>query len=86
MTRMLIRAADGAVHTGSAVSFVLGIINFFSQSEWIIIGVIVGMLCSVIGLMIGTYFRCRREKLLRDWIRKRNGSIDVDELRVLERE
>lgn len=83
---MLIRAADGAVHTGSAVSFVLGIINFFSQSEWIIIGVIVGMLCSVIGLMIGTYFRCRREKLLRDWIRKRNGSIDVDELRVLERE
>jgi len=83
---MLIRAADGAVHTGSAVSFVLGIINFFSQSEWIIIGVIVGMLCSVIGLMIGTYFRCRREKLLRDWIRKRNASIDVDELRVLERE
>jgi len=86
MSRMLIRAADGAVHTGSAVSFVLGIINFFSQSEWIIIGVIVGMLCSVIGLMIGTYFRCRREKLLRDWIRKRNASIDVDELRVLERE
>lgn len=86
MSRMLIRAADGAVHTGSAVSFILGIINFFSQSEWIIIGVIVGMLCSVIGLMIGTYFRCRREKLLRDWIRKRNASIDVDELRVLERE
>lgn len=86
MSRMLIRAADGAVHTGSAVSFVLGIINYFSQSEWIIIGVIVGMLCSVIGLMIGTYFRCRREKLLRDWIRKRNASIDVDELRVLERE
>lgn len=86
MSRMLIRAADGAVHTGSAVSFVLGIINFFSQSEWIILGVIFGMLCSVIGLMIGTYFRCRREKLLRDWIRKRNASIDVDELRVLERE
>lgn len=86
MTRMLIRAADGAVHTGSAVSFILGVINFFSQSEWIIIGVIVGMLCSVIGLGIGTYFRCRREKLLRDWIRKRNASIDVDELGVLERE
>lgn len=86
MSRMLIRAADGAVHTGSAVSFVLGILNYFSQSEWIIIGVIVGMLCSVIGLAIGTYFRCRREKLLRDWIRKRNASIDVDELDVLERE
>ncbi|CAI2077086.1 lysis protein [Serratia marcescens] len=86
MSRMLIRAADGAVHTGSAVSFVLGIINYFSQSEWIILGVIFGMFCSAFGIALGIYFRCRRERLLRDWIKKRTETIDTEELEMLERE
>lgn len=86
MTRMLIRAADGTTHAGGAVSVIFGIINYFSQSEWIILGVIFGMFCSAFGIALGTYFRCRRERLLRDWINRRKESIDMEELEMLERD
>ena len=62
------KIADNATHGGWLVGLLLGAINYFSPSEWMVIGVIVGILSSVVGCVVGIRFRCRREKLLKMYL------------------
>ncbi|MFT2797521.1 phage holin [Serratia sp. N21D137] len=65
---MLEKTADNATHVGWLVGAMLGLINHFSPSEWMVIGIIVGILCSVIGCITSVWFKCRREKLLKMYL------------------
>lgn len=62
------KIADNATHGGWLLSLVLGGINYFSPSEWMVIGIFVGILCSVIGCISAIWFRCQRLKLLKTYL------------------
>lgn len=77
---MYARVADNALATGGLMSLVTATINYFSPSEWMVIGILVGIICSIAGFIAGVIFRCRRERILKEWIRSRteqkSGRID----------
>lgn len=87
MRRMYARVADNTLATGGVMSLVLATINYFSPSEWMVIGVLVGIACSIIGCIAGVMFRCRRERLLKEWIRSRGAlraeSVEPEEISKL---
>ena len=76
------KIADSATHGGWLVGLLLGAINYFSPSEWMVIGIFVGILSSVIGCVVGIWFRCRRERLLKMYLIDRShkniSARDVD--------
>lgn len=75
------KIADSATHGGWLVGLLLGAINYFSPSEWMVIGIFVGILSSVIGCVVGIWFRCRRRLLKMYLIDRSNKNIsarDVD--------
>ena len=74
--RMYLRTADNTLLAGGAMSFLSSVINFFSPSEWMVIGIIIGIFFSVLGYITGFIFRCRRERLLRQWIDYRRSRAD----------
>ncbi|MGB8663749.1 MAG: phage holin [Serratia inhibens] len=82
MRTMPEKIADNATHGGWSIGLLLGAINYFSPSEWMVIGIIVGILCSVVGCVVGIWFRCRREKLLKMYLIDRSSknisAQDVD--------
>ncbi|MBF4190263.1 lysis protein, partial [Serratia ureilytica] len=49
------KIADSATHGGWLVGLLLGAINYFSPSEWMVIGIFVGILSSVIGCIVGIF-------------------------------
>ncbi|MEB7890992.1 lysis protein [Hafnia alvei] len=81
--------ADKTLLAGGVSSWLFSAINYFSPSEWMIIGIIVGIFCTIGGFVSGVYFRLRRDRLLREWIRNRQviavAPMD-EELDVLERD
>lgn len=82
MKSMPEKTADSATHGGWLVGLLLGAINYFSPSEWMVIGIFVGILSSVIGCVVGIWFRCRRERLLKMYLIDRShkniSARDVD--------
>lgn len=82
MRSMPEKIADSATHGGWLIGLLLGAINYFSPSEWMVIGIFVGILSSVIGCVVGVWFRCRREKLLKMYLIDRSNknisARDVD--------
>lgn len=74
--RMYLRTADNTLLAGGTMSFLSSVINFFSPSEWMVIGIIIGIFFSVLGYITGFIFRCRRERLLRQWIDYRRSRAD----------
>lgn len=73
---MYLRTADNTLLAGGTMSFLSSVINFFSPSEWMVIGIIIGIFFSVLGYITGFIFRCRRERLLRQWIDYRCSRAD----------
>lgn len=89
MKRMYTRAADNALLVGGVSSWLFSLINYFSPNEWMVVGIIVGIFCTLAGLISGIYFRCRRERLLREWIKSRQVIAAApmnEELEILERD
>ncbi|NLS56377.1 lysis protein [Hafnia alvei] len=89
MKRMYTRAADNTLLAGGLSSWLFSLINYFSPNEWMIVGIIVGIFCTLAGLISGIYFRCRRERLLREWIQSRQVIVVApvnEELEMLERD
>lgn len=89
MKRMYTGLSDKALVGGGSAAMLTGIINYFSPSEWMIIGIMIGAACTLIGCISGIYFRCRRERLLREWIKTRQiiAAAPVDEeLEMLDRD
>ena len=89
MKRMYTRAADNTLIAGVLSSWLFSLIKYFSPNEWMIVGIIVGIFCTLVGLISGIYFRCRRERLLREWIQSRQvmAAAPMDEeLDMLERD
>ncbi len=43
MKRMYTRAADNTLLAGGLSSWLFSLINFFSPSEWMVVGIIVGI-------------------------------------------
>lgn len=82
MRTMPEKIAENATHGGWLVGLLLGGINYLSPSEWMVIGIIVGILCSVIGLVTSIWFKCRRERLLKMYLVDRSSrgftTHDVD--------
>lgn len=68
---MYARVADNTLATGGVMSLVSAAITYFSPSEWMVIGILVGIVCSIVGCVAGVMFRCRRERMLKEWIRSR---------------
>lgn len=89
MKIMYTRAADNALLAGGVSSWLFSLINYFSPNEWMVVGIIVGIFCTLGGFIAGIYFRCRRERLLREWIKSRQviaAAPADEELEILERD
>lgn len=88
MKPMQERIAEHVTHGGVLVSIISSAINYYSTNEWMVIGIVVGILCSVIGLAANLWFKCRREKLIRAYIlnRSRSRAISPDDIELLERD
>ncbi|EFP9527584.1 lysis protein [Shigella sonnei] len=78
MSSMYTRAADNSLVTGVALSSLSSFINYFSPSEWMVIGIVVGIVCSIIGCASGIIFRFRRERILNQWIISRSLAGHTD--------
>ncbi|MBP1015779.1 lysis protein [Serratia fonticola] len=82
---MLEKTADNATHVGWLIGTVLGVVNHFSPAEWMVIGIIVGILCSVIGCITSVWFKCRREKLLKMYLIDRSAKgISAHDVNLIE--
>lgn len=68
------RSADNITHAGGIGSLIIGIINYYSPNEWMIIGIIVGIVCSLVGLFFSILFKYRREKMLEKYLASRDVS------------
>lgn len=60
-TNPLGRAFESPVHhIANASAFTtsfLGALSYFTPSEWMIIGIMVGVVCTVLGLIVSTYVK-----------------------------
>lgn len=66
------RVADNTTHAGGIGAVIISVISYFSPGEWMIIGIIVGIICSVTGLVAGIFFKFRRERLLERYLADRD--------------
>jgi len=72
LSTVSVRLADNATHAGGIGAVIISIISWFSPGEWMVIGIIVGIICSVVGLISGIFFRFRRERLLAKYLASRD--------------
>ncbi|KAF1366778.1 lysis protein [Yokenella regensburgei] len=76
MKSMNLKVADGILLFGGGSIGFSSVINAFSVNEWVIIGIIVGIFCSILGLIAGIVIRClwlrARVRILRDSIKVRD--------------
>lgn len=63
------RSADNITHAGGIGSVIISVINYYSPSEWMNIGIIVGIFCSVTGLFFSIFFKYRNDRMLKQHIK-----------------
>lgn len=70
------RIADNATYGGGIGSVLFSLINYLAPSEWMVLGIIVGIITTIIGCASGVWFKCQRQKLLREYLSLDNPKRD----------
>ncbi|EAA3607398.1 hypothetical protein CTX76_004442 [Salmonella enterica subsp. houtenae] len=77
MKTMNLKVADGLVVFGGGSIGFSSLIKAYSVNEWVVIGIIVGIVCSVLGCLAGIVIRClwlrARVRILKDSIKARDA-------------
>ena len=75
---MNLKTADGLLAIGGSTISVSTIINLFTVNEWVVLGIIIGILCSVIGGISAFVFRLlwfrAKVRILKESIAVRDAS------------
>ncbi|ELI7916231.1 lysis protein [Yersinia enterocolitica] len=77
------KIADNALYGGGIGSVLFGLITYFSPSEWMVLGILVGIVTTIIGCGTGIWFKCQRLKLLKEYLNRKDKNLTDDELNIM---
>ncbi|OVZ89929.1 lysis protein [Yersinia frederiksenii] len=83
MKSMQERIADNATYGGGIGSVLFSLINYLAPSEWMILGIIVGIITTIIGCASGVWFKCQRQKLLKEYLNRKSKNLTDEEMQIL---
>jgi lipopolysaccharide export LptBFGC system permease protein LptF len=70
---------QGVFHSTNLTAMLLGVVGYFSPTQWMVIGLLVSMFLAIISAIISNYLRISAHRAYLEYIRGKSKSLSDEE-------